>query len=1058
MPEEDKLVDYLKWVTADLHRTRRRLEEAEAARHEPIAVIGMACRYPGGVASPDDLWRLVREGTDAVGDFPDDRGWGTDRLYDPDPDHLGTTYTRQGAFLYDAAHFDAGFFGISPREALATDPQQRLLLETAWDAFEHAGIDPVALRGSSTGVFTGVMYGDYAGRLRRAPEGLEGFLGNGSAGSVASGRIAYTYGLEGPAVTIDTACSSSLVALHYAARSLRAGDCSLALVGGVAVMATPGTFVEFSRQRGLAPDGRCKSFGADADGAGWGEGVGLLLVERLSDARRHGHRVLALVRGSAVNQDGASNGLTAPNGPSQQRMIRAALADAGLGAADVDVVEGHGTGTTLGDPIEAQALLATYGRERRAGGEPLWLGSLKSNIGHTQAAAGVAGVIKMVMALRHGVLPRTLHANEPSPHVDWDDGSVALLTEERAWPVTGEPRRAAVSSFGISGTNAHVVLEEAPDPADTPGPSPDLPDRAVLPWVVTARSAPALRGQAERLSRFVAADGPGADADVRDVAGALRASRHVFTERAVVLGRDRDELARGLAALAHPRGFPAGAVTGAVTRGGLGFLFSGQGSQRTGMGRELAARFPVFADAWAEATAALDAHLERPLAEAGDSGLLHETHVAQPALFAIEVALFRLLESWGVRADVLAGHSVGELSAAYAAGLWSLDDAARVVAARGRLMRELAVPGGAMLAVAVPEADLGDLPEGVSVAAVNGPASVVLSGDADAISGVEKTWRGTGVRVSRLRVSHAFHSSHMDPMLDDFRAVLETVAYAEPSVPLVANLTGHLAGEEIRTPDYWVRHVRDAVRFADGVRTARASGVTRFLEVGPDAALAGLLGDGAPPGEVVAATLRRNRSEEEILLLAVATLWVNGAPVDWNAIVPLPDGRDVELPTYAFQRRRYWIDAPEESATAPAPPVIPDASAEPDLGGAALRAELVAAPAEQRDAYVRDLVLRHAAAVLGHTTTDEIAPDAGFPDIGFSSFTALELRNRICEALDVRVSPVVVYDHPTVDALVGYLGTALADAPAFGDPAPDTVPDAAAPEAAPETPALPAPA
>ncbi|SES41640.1 Acyl transferase domain-containing protein, partial [Lentzea albida] len=861
---EDKLRDYLKLVTTDLQQTRRRLQAKEASDAEPIAIVGMACRYPGGVGSPEELWSLLADGRDAMSEFPRDRGWDVDALFSPDPDERGRTYSTRGGFVEGATEFDAEFFGISPREALAMDPQQRLLLEVVWEAVERGGIDPLTLRGSRTGTFIG-SYGTGYASGAEVPESVEGHLMTGVSTSVTSGRVAYLLGLEGPAITVDTACSSSLVALHWAAHALRKGECSLALAGGVTVMPTPDMFVEFSRQRGLAADGRCKAFSDDADGTAWGEGAGVLLLERLSDAERAGHPVLAVIRGSAINQDGASSGLTAPNGPAQQRVIRSALAQAGLSVSDVDAVEAHGTGTPLGDPIEAQALLATYGQDRV---RPLLLGSVKSNLGHTQAAAGVAGVIKMVLAMRHGVVPKTLHADVPSSHVDWGSGAVELVRESTAWPEADRPRRAAVSAFGVSGTNAHVVLEhhqeaEQPEPATA----------ALVPWVVTAKTDGALTDQLDRVR-----SARGARTDV----GWTLAGRAVFGHRAVLLASDEGVVE---AARAHAGGRS------------VAFLFSGQGSQRLGMGRELSDRYPVFAAAVEEVLEHFGPGV-RDAMWGTDHERLNRTEFAQPALFAVEVALFRLVESWGVVPDLVGGHSIGEIAAAHVAGVLSLADACALVDARARLMQALP-EGGAMVALEAEEAEVAaHLGDGVSIAAVNGPSSLVIAGEESAVDGVLRAFADR--RTSRLRVSHAFHSPLMDPMLAEFAGIVRGLSFARPRLRFVSALTGGLVTDEVCDPEYWVRHVRETVRFADGVRTLSEAGVSAVLELGPDGVLSALVGDvPAVPA------LRKDRGEEVSLLTAVARLFVHGAEVDWRRVIST--GRLVDVPTYAFQRERFWL-------------------------------------------------------------------------------------------------------------------------------------------------------
>ncbi|GAB3690821.1 SDR family NAD(P)-dependent oxidoreductase [Saccharopolyspora tripterygii] len=832
---------------------------------EAIAIIGMGCRFPGDVRSPEQLWELIADGAEVLSPFPADRGWNLAKMSGGDPGRPGTSATRHGGFLHDAADFDAAFFGISPREALAMDPQQRLLLEVSWEALERSGIDPVSLRGRDAGVFTGVMYHDYGTGLVDAPEGTEGYWTTGTAGSVASGRVAYAFGFEGPAVTVDTACSSSLVGMHLAAQSLRQGECSLALAGGATIMSTPSTFVEFTKQGGLSADGRCKSYSDAADGVGWSEGAGVVVLERLSDARRNGHPVLAVLRSSAVNSDGASNGLTAPNGPSQQRVIRQALTRAALSTSDVDVVEGHGTGTSLGDPIEAQALLATYGQDRE---RPLLLGSVKSNLGHTQAAAGVAGVIKVVMAMRRGVVPRTLHAEAPSSHVEWGSGSVELVSSPVRWPETGRPRRAGVSSFGIGGTNAHLIVEQAPTIE-----SPAVEERvlpAAVPWVVSAKSESALDEQAARVRAV--------ERSPVDVGLSLVESRSVFAHRGVWLASSGgvDEVARGVA----------------VVRS-VGVLFAGQGSQRLGMGRELHARFPVFATA-------LDAVLEhldpvvRDVMWGADEEALSRTGVAQPALFAFEVALFRLVESFGVTPDFLAGHSIGEIAAAHVAGVFSLEDACTLISARARLMQALP-SGGVMVAVQANEAEvLPHLTDGVSVAAVNGPSSVVLAGDESAVLSVAEPWKSR-----RLLVSHAFHSSLMDPMLDDFRAAISGLSLRAPAVAIVAD-------GDVTSPEFWVQHVRNSVRFADHVQSMAERGVNTFLELGPDGVLTAMAADSAPEDAVLVPAQRKDRDSEPALIEALARLHVSGADVDWSSLFSGTGAQRVDLPTYPFQRKRYW--------------------------------------------------------------------------------------------------------------------------------------------------------
>ncbi|QBJ98756.1 SDR family NAD(P)-dependent oxidoreductase [Rhodococcus sp. ABRD24] len=1008
---------------------------------QPIAIVGTGCRFPGGVESSEDLWQLVFDGRDGFSDFPTDRGWDLEHLYDPEPGVPGKSYVRVGGFLHQSSDFDAQFFGISPREALAMDPQQRVLLETAWEALESAGIDPSALRGSDTGVYCGVMHNDYGvGAGGEVPVDVEGYRLTGGSSSVVSGRVSYVLGLEGPAVSVDTSASSSLVALHLAVQALRSGECSLALAGGVTVMSTPGTFVEFSRQRGLAPDGRCKPFADAADGTAWGEGSGVLVLERLSDAQRNGHRVLAVVRGSAVNQDGASNGLTAPNGPSQQRVIRRALANAGVSAAEVDVVEAHGTGTRVGDPIEAHALLATYGQRDRDR-EPLWLGSIKSNIGHTQAAAGMAGVIKMVQALRHGLLPKTLNVDAPSSRVDWTSGHVGLLTEARDWPQSDRPRRAAVSGFGVSGTNAHVILEQAPESVTDVGARGGGP----VAWVVSARTDEALAGQAARLSRYLI-ERP--DVDAVDVAATL-AGRSRFDHRAVIVGGDRAALSGGLDAVVH--GVPGDGVVSGTARahGKTVLVFPGQGAQWLGMGRELSARFPVFAQKMAECDRVFAPLVEWSLLDVlatDDEGWLEHVEIVQPVLFAVMVSLAELWRSVGVEPDAVVGHSQGEIAAAHVAGGLSLEDAARIVIRRSAALAVLAGQG-AMVSVFASRERVEELLErfdGLTVAAVNGPGSTVVSGDVGQAESFLTECERRDVRARRIAVDYASHSPQVEQLRDQLLEVLGDIqpcsqgsAGSEGSSGVVfySTVTGTILDPTELDARYWFRNLRDTVCFEQAVQALRGDGYTVFVEASPHPLLvvdieqiceALASDDGRDP--VIVGSLQRDQDSVLAFTRSMAHLDVVGAGVVWDAVLGCR-GRRVELPAYAFQRRRYWLGS---SGVGDA---VSSGLSEAGNPGAhrgpgtvvGLRQRLAGLTDAEQKALVLDTVRDQVAAVLGHDNGAAIDAGCSFRDLGFDSLTAVETRNRLNTFTGLRLPVTLVFDYPTPDAVTAQILTQLID-------------------------------
>lgn len=1001
------------------HGHADRNTQGRGSINEPVAVIGVGCRFPGDIDGPERLWDFLTEKKCAITAYPD-RGFTN-----------AGTFAESGGFLKDVAGFDNRFFDIPPDEALRMDPQQRLLLEVSWEALEHAGIIPESLRLSRTGVFVGVSSTDYVRLVSASAQQRSTIWDNtGGSSSIIANRISYFLDIQGPSIVIDTACSSSLVAVHLACRSLSTWDCDIALVGGTNVLISPEPWGGFREAGILSQTGCCHAFDKSADGMVRGEGCGVIVLQRLSDARLEGRRILAILTGSAVNQDGKSNGIMAPNPSAQIGVLENACKSARVDPLEIGYVEAHGTGTSLGDRIEAHALGMVFGRKRPGSG-PLMIGSIKPNIGHLEGAAGIAGLIKAVLMVERGSLLPSGGFTEPNPAIPFTELGLRVVDELQEWPVVaGRPRRAGVSSFGFGGTNAHVIVEEAGSVgADTVSGRADVGGSGggVVAWVISGKTASALAAQAGRLGRYVRARPA---LDVVDVGYSLVSTRSVFDHRAVVVGQTRDELLAGLAGVVAGRP-EAGVVCGVGKPAGkTAFVFAGQGSQWLGMGSELYAAYPVFAEALDAVVDELDRHLRYPLRDViwgHDQDLLNTTEFAQPALFAVEVALYRLLMSWGVRPGLVLGHSVGELAAAHVAGALCLPDAAMLVAARGRLMQALPA-GGAMFAVQAREDEVAPmLGHDVSIAAVNGPASVVISGAHDAVSAIADRLRGQGRRVHRLAVSHAFHSALMEPMIAEFTAVAAELSVGLPTIPVISNVTGQLVADDFASADYWARHIRAVVRFGDSVRSAHCAGASRFIEVGPGGGLTSLIEASLADAQIVSVpTLRKDRPEPVSVMTAAAQGFVSGMGLDWASVFSGYRPKRVELPTYAFQHQKFWL--------APAPSVS-DPTAAGQIGASDGGAELLASSgfaarlagrsADEQLAAAIEVVCEHAAAVLGRDGAAGLDAGQAFADSGFNSLSAVELRNRLTAVTAVTLPATAIFDHPTPTELAQYLITQI---------------------------------